>query len=207
LLSDVREQDEALKYLRNVIEGRFTSPLLLVGDDGVGRRFSAIETAREHFSGGDPKSKHCAQIDHIDLKTKKRNIHPDLTILQPEDDKDIGVDAVREVTNIAKDMPVVSPRRYIIIDGADRLTTQAANALLKTIEEPPKTTQFFLIAESARSVIPTVRSRCGVVRYKRLSEAFLMEAILDPSERAEVDPNRLLVCARLAEGSLGPRPQ
>jgi hypothetical protein len=203
LLSDVREQDRAVAYLRKVVEGRITTPLLLVGSDGVGRRFSAIETAREHFSGGDPKSKHCFQIDHVDLKTKKRNVHPDLTILEPEDDKDIGIDAIREVTSLAYNLPTAAPRRYIIIDGADRLTVQAANAILKTLEEPPKKTQFFLTAETAEAVIPTIRSRCGEVRYNRLSEKFLVDSIVDPSERSEIDPNRLLVCARLAEGSLG----
>jgi DNA polymerase-3 subunit delta' len=94
---------------------------------------------------------------------------------------------------------MVAKKRYIILDGADRLTMPAANALLKTLEEPPKTTQFFLLAENEEAVLPTIRSRCGNVRYKRLSESFVTERL----KGLTADPTKALVCARLAEGSIG----
>jgi len=191
LLSDVREQPDAVAYLKKVVEGRLHSPLLLVGPDGVGRRFSAIQAIKEAVSGGDPKSKYCYQVD--------QGVHTDFQTIAPEDGKDIGVDVMRDMIGRAYDLPLFSPKRFILIDGADRMTPQAANAFLKTLEEPPKRTQFFLVAESAESLLPTIRSRCGKVRYKRLSESFIVESLKDFVS----DPAKALVYARLAEGSLG----
>ena len=191
MLNLVREQPEGVQYLRKVVEGRLTSPLLLVGDEGVGRRFSVLQAVKESFSAGDPKSPYCVQVD--------QGVHVDFTVIAPEDGKEIGVDAIRETVRKACDFPMVSPKRFVLVDGADRMTPAAANALLKTLEEPPKLTQFFLIAESAESVLPTIRSRCGKVRYKRLSEAFIVESLKD----FVPEHDKALVYARLSEGSLG----
>jgi DNA polymerase III subunit delta' len=191
LLSQIKGQPEAVAYLKKVVEGRLSSPLLLVGDEGVGRRFSVVQTVKEIFSGGDAKSHHCFQID--------QGVHVDFTCVAPEAGKEIGVDTMRDVIRKAYDFPMISPKRFIVIDGADRMTSAAANAFLKTLEEPPKLTQFFLIAESAEAVLPTIRSRCGKVRYKRLSEAFIVEALQD----FVPDAAKALVYARLAEGSIG----
>lgn len=191
MLSKVREQSEAVAYLTKVVEGRLTSPLLLVGDEGVGRRFSAIEAIKDAFSGGDPTSNFCKQVD--------QRAHPDFTLVTPEGDKDLGVEAVREVIASAYDYPFIADRKFFVIEGADRMTPAASNAFLKTLEEPPERTQFLLLAESAEQVIPTVRSRCGKVRYKRLSEAFIAEALRE----FVPDPLMASVYARLAEGSVG----
>lgn len=191
MLSQVREQDEAVAYLKKVVEGRITSPLLLVGEEGVGRRFSALAAIKELFSGGNPDSNFCIQVD--------QRMHPDFSLVVPDGDRDLGVDAIRDVISTAYDLPMVSSRRFFVVEGVDRMTPAAANAILKTLEEPPKLTQFILLAESAEQVIPTLRSRCGEVRYKRLSEAFITASI------GEFVPDPLIakVYARLADGSLG----
>lgn len=191
MLSKVREQDEAVAYLTKVVEGRLTSPLLLVGDEGVGRRFSAIEAIKDAFSGGNPDSDFCMQID--------QRLHPDFTLVTPEGDKDLGVEAVRDVIATAYDYPLYSARKFFVIEGADRMTPAASNAFLKTLEEPPERTQFLLLAESAEQVIPTIRSRCGKVRYKRLSESFIASSLAEFVS----DPLMASVYARLAEGSVG----
>lgn len=166
-------------------------PLLLVGDDGVGRRYSVIETAKEVWSKGDPKSVHTFQIE--------KGVHPDLVQVIPPDGKEIGVDTIRGVVGQAYGFPSMVPSRFVVIDGVDAMTPAAANALLKTLEEPPKTTTFFLLANRIDDVIPTIRSRCGVVRYGPLSESFLLEAL----RRFESNETKALVYARLAEGSVG----
>jgi DNA polymerase-3 subunit delta' len=79
------------------------------------------------------------------------------------------------------------------------MTLPAADALLKTLEEPPETTRFFLLAQVLENVLPTVRSRCGVVRYRPLSEAFIVEHLRE----IEPDPAKALVYARLSGGSVG----
>lgn len=171
------------------MDGSLTASLLLVGDEGVGKKFSVISAAKELFSRDNPNAAY--QID--------QGLHPDFRVISPEDGKDIGIQAVRDIVDVAHTYPSTAPRRYVVIDGADRMTDAAANAFLKTLEEAPAMTQFFLLANSAESVIPTIRSRCGKVRYKRLSETFVTEALA----RFETDPTKALVYARLADGSLG----
>lgn len=191
MLSDVKGQNEGVRALRQVIDGRLTAPLLLVGTEGTGRKFSVIEAAREAFSGGNPTSPHSKRINE--------GIHPDLVLVQPPDGKELGVDAIRAVVEKSLVYPSMVPIRYVVIDGADTMTVPAANALLKTLEEKPPTTRFFLLAESSDRVLPTVRSRCGLVRYRPLPEDFVVEYIRDLTD----DPTRALVCARLGEGSVG----
>jgi len=191
MLSAVQGQTEGVRFLRRGVEGGLTTPLLLVGDEGTGRRFSVIEAAKEAFSKGDPESIHCVQIS--------KGMHPDLVVVRPEDDKEIGVDAMRAVVEQAQSFPSMVSSRYIVIDGADTMTIAAANVLLKTLEEPPRTSRFFLLTESASSVLPTIRSRCGVVRYRPLSEKFIVDFLREHTD----DDAKALVCCRLAEGSVG----
>lgn len=190
-MNRVREQAEGVRFLKRVVEGHLTTPLLLVGDEGVGRRFSVTEAAREAFTGDTSDDFHSVQID--------QDVHPDFVLVTPEGSKDIGVEAIRQVVELAYSFPSSVPVRYVTIDGVDRLTPAAANALLKTLEEPPRTTRFFLLSQSSERVIPTIRSRCGYVRYRPLSEAL----IVDHLKVIESDPAKALVYARLAEGSVG----
>ena len=191
MLNQVQEQTEGVRYLTKVVEGTYTSPLLLVGEEGVGKRFSVLQAIKQSASRGNPEDPAIFQIDS--------KAHPDVSIIESEGGKDIGIDAVRGVLSRAVTYPMMAPYKYLVVDGADRLTIPAANAILKTLEEPPEKTRFFLIAESSDRVIPTIRSRCGRVRYKRLSEKFVLETV----RNFVPDVTKSLVYTRLAEGSLG----
>lgn len=195
MLSEVVGQEEGVYFLRRVVEGHYTSPLLLVGDEGVGRRFSALHAVKEAFCSG-TKEKGCGCIDCLQLD---KGIHPDLTVVLPEGEKDIGVDVVREIIGQSDNAPVMAPHRMFIIDGADRLTAAAANAFLKTLEEPSPRVRFFLLAESNDRVLPTIRSRCGRVAYRTLPQSFVLSVI----QQYESDPAKALVYAMMGEGSVG----
>ena len=172
-----------------------SSPLLLVGEEGVGRRFSVHQAVLEMFcTGGRTSGCEC-----VDCTQVAQGIHPNLTLLAPDGGRDIGVDAIREIVEAASVCPMGAPYRVFVIDGADRLTAAAANALLKTLEEPPASTRFFLLAETLSRVIPTIRSRCGVVSYRPLSEALVLSVL----GQFEDDPAKALVYTRLGEGSVG----
>jgi len=184
----VKEQAEGVRFLRRVVDGNLTTPLMLVGPEGTGRRLSVLEAAREMFGGG----------EHHDLLIDEGK-HPDLKVLVPESGKDLGVDAVRGLLRETIFFPVDAPKKFFVIDEADRMTPAASNALLKTLEEPPSTCRFFLLVQSADRVLPTIRSRCGVVQYRQLSESLVMSHL----SRFEKDGTKALVYARLAEGSIG----
>lgn len=195
MLSDVVGQDAALPFLRRVADGTFTCPLLIEGEEGTGRRFAATQAVKEALCSGTKsagcKCFDCGQID--------RGTHPDVKVVVPEGDRDIGIDAIRDVVSEAQVFPSVASLRFFIIDGADRFTTGAANAILKTLEEPPQTSRFILLAERYNAVIPTIRSRCGRVRFQRLSE----DVIVSMLSQHESDPGKALVHARIADGSIG----
>jgi DNA polymerase-3 subunit delta' len=187
-LNSVLEQDSAVRFLRCVVDGRWVSPLLLVGDDGVGKRLSVTEAFLDSV-GDDPVQRR--QLAH--------NAHPDFVVVSAEADQEIGVEAVRDTTSVVCNYPLLAPLRYVVVDGADRLTIAAANAFLKTLESASRTTRFFLLANSVKQVLPTVRSRCGLVRYNRLSDTLLTGVL-----RSFVDEDhKALLYARLAEGSVG----
>lgn len=186
MLANVHGQPEGVAYLQRVVEGAFTLPLLLCGEQGTGRRFSVLEAAKALFE----PSQHYA-LDH--------GAHPDFRVLEGEDGKDIKVDSVRDALDAAHALPAWAPLKFFVVDGADRLTDAAANALLKTLEEPPSKARFFLLAERIERVIPTIRSRCAVVSYRRLSERFILSKLVQITE----DETKALVACRIAEGSLG----
>jgi DNA polymerase-3 subunit delta' len=192
MLSRIQGQDEGVAFLQRLVDGALKSPLLLVGTEGVGKRTAVFEAAKDYFTKDDPgDTYHGPQIDLGE--------HPDLKVVRGEGDSDITVDAIRDLIQSINSYPTYAPHRFIVIDGADRMNSAAANALLKTLEEPPKVVRFFLLAESLKGVLPTIQSRCGLVRFRPLPEAFILAEIL----LKETDPVKALVVTRLAEGSVG----
>lgn len=90
---------------------------------------------------------------------------------------DITIEQVRSLLNSLKQKPAVDGPRIIIIDAVDNLNRQAANALLKMLEEPPQNAFFLLICHSAGSVLPTIRSRCLLINFKPLSDSDMVQVI------------------------------
>ena len=193
-LAEVQGQEEGVKSLRRVVEGKFTSPLLLVGTEGTGRRFAVTQAIKEMFCSGSKQSD-CACPDCTQVTY---GVHPDLLTISAEA-KDIGIDAVREAIERSTSYPVAAPVRVFLVDGVDQITTAAANAILKTLEEPPSTTRFFLLAESLSRVLPTIQSRCGLVHFRPLPEDFILSVLHQHCS----DRGKALVYCRLSEGSVG----
>lgn len=195
MLDEVVGQREAVGLLRRVASGHLTKPLLLLGDDGVGKRFSIQCLAREMFCTGtklpDCDCIHCAQLG--------ADQHPDFHTVSTPEDKDVGIALIREVVEESFTFPTLARQRVFFVDGGDRMTLAAANAFLKTLEEPPPRVRIFVAARSPKRVIPTIRSRCTIVRYGRLPADFIASKL----QQIEPSPEKALVYARLADGSLG----
>lgn len=128
-----------------------------------------------------------------------RHIHPDVSVVGPEGRAMLGVDQARQAISDASLRPVESERKVTIFDDASLMTEAAANALLKTLEEPPARTVFVLVAESEDDLPATVASRCRVVRFGRVPETELSAALL----ALGVDSERAAMTARIAGGSPG----
>jgi len=195
VLNDLQHQEDVLRFLRRVVEGHATNPMLFVGVEGVGRRFAALQVAKELFCTGG-KTSDCPCADCVQIS---QSVHPDLLYVAPSEGKDIGIEAIRGALGVIDTYPTQAPLRVIVLDGADRLTLPAANALLKTLEEPPSTVRIFLLAEVASRVLPTIRSRCGVLNFRPLPESFIQARV----QEFESSVEKALVYARLGEGSVG----
>jgi len=128
-----------------------------------------------------------------------QGVHPDFRVIDRDAEKDIKVEAIRDLIDEANVQPSRARLKMFLVDGVDHLTVAAANALLKVLEEPPDAVRFFLLAERYDDVLPTIRSRCAMVRYRKLSEELMMSKIAHTVN----EQTKALVYCRMAEGSLG----
>lgn len=128
-----------------------------------------------------------------------RHVHPDVSVVGPEGRAMLGVDQARRAISGASLRPVESDRKVTIFDDASLMTEAAANALLKTLEEPPARTVFVLVAESEDDLPATVVSRCRVIRFGRVPETEVSTALVAMG----VEVERAAMTARIAAGSPG----
>ncbi len=104
--------------------------------------------------------------------------HPDLGVIEPEGATSLGVDQARAVVSRASMRPVESSRTVFLFPEAGAMTDQAANALLKTLEEPVASVVFLLVAESEDDFPPTVASRCRTIHFGRVPREEIVEALM-----------------------------
>lgn len=133
-------------------EERLPQVLLLTGPPGVGKMTLAFALMREVVTRGEEPA-----TSRYGMKLGK-GIHPDVIELRPQRSI-IKVDDVRAMEEKAYYAPLESPRKFVLIEPADALNSSSANALLKLLEEPPKSLIFILIAAEASRLLPTIRSR------------------------------------------------
>lgn len=195
-------------------KGRVSSSLLFVGDDGVGKRQFALELAKAFVCKEPVDSEACGvcaacmRADVFMLPTSDKNDdykrlhfskHPDIGTVIPFK-RNILVDAIRDLEREANFRPYEANARFFIIDEAEKMNDAAANALLKTLEEPPPTTYLFLITSRPDSMLPTIRSRCQTMRFAPVSSGEIEKFLIDEKAFSH-DEARL--AARLSRGSIG----
>jgi DNA polymerase-3 subunit delta' len=125
--------------------------------------------------------------------------HPDLAVVEAEGRQSLGVDQARTVVARAVLAPVESARKVFLLEEAGTMTEAAANALLKTLEEPTVTTVFLLVAESEDELPATVASRCRTVHFGRVDEGELAAALVERG----VDRDRAATLASVSGGRPG----
>jgi DNA polymerase-3 subunit delta' len=137
--------------------GRLGHAWLLLGDPGLGKEQLAERLARLHLCQQQDRGEPCGQCHSCQLFDKGH--HPDLGTL-PADSKTIGVEAIREICARLQNSAQLGRGKVVIIPDAERMTESAANALLKTLEEPAGDSLLLLIASQVSRLLPTILSRC-----------------------------------------------
>ena len=162
---------------------------LFQGPAGSGKREAARELAAALLSEG------AADPENSALRVR-HGAHPDLTWVTPSGAHLMVRDDVKDVIAAASHTPFESTRRVFVLERVDTMNDEAANTLLKTLEEPPSYVVLILITDRADQVLPTIASRCQSVRFdalppSRLAAALAAEGVAEPTARA---------CASLALG-------
>ncbi len=155
--------------------GRVYHAYIFAGPEGTGKRSMARTCAQALFCTDDEKNRPCGKCPGC---SQFREGHPDVYELRvPDGKKQIPVDDVRTLIGSLSDRAFSGGRRVIFIDQADMLGIPGQNALLKTLEEPPQGTVFFLCVTSPNALLPTVVSRSQIVRFSPIDEDRLAQEL------------------------------
>src|SRR5204862_8267340 len=141
----------------------------------------------------------CAGERLGDVGRAERRAHPDLYVLEPLGDQ-IRIDAVREMRRDLHMRPFEADRRVYLVFSAQLLNDEAADALLKDLEEPPPYAVIVLVADDLGSLSETIRPRAQPVPFSRLSERAVREAI--DARAPTLAPAQATALARVAAGRL-----
>src|SRR6476660_3204784 len=180
------------RFRRMIRAGRLASTFLFVGPPGIGKKSFALQLAQGLLCERRPEEKldpcgECASCAQVLAGT-----HPDVILVAKPADKNfiplellIGDKEHRMRQGLCYDIslkPFSGRRRIAVIDDADFLNQEGANALLKTLEEPPPKSLLILIGTSEQRQLPTIRSRCQVVRFSPLAESDIADLLLSTGE-------------------------
>ncbi len=199
-------QSKALALLKHSLAtGDLAHAYLFVGAQHIGKMTMALDLARALNCQGDkPPCSECQPCRRI-----SNGKHADITIIglnstnssaEVKQRVEIGIDDIRELQHNTSFSPYEGKCKIFIIDGAEYLSSEASNCLLKTLEEPPPGVVILLLTADELQLLPTVVSRCQRVELKPMS-AEEIEKVLVESHGVENDKARLL--ARLSQGCLG----
>lgn len=184
-------------------QGRMPHSLLLTGPKGIGRATLAFRIAK--FLLSEPSADAMSlQTDpmHPVVRRVISGGHGDLQVIEPDPEKvtkEISVDQVRQIKHFLSQTPMEGGWRIVIVDG--EMNRSAANAVLKALEEPPRQSLLIIMAESSGRVLPTIRSRCHMVKLKQLSPEQVAQVV--KAEAPQVSSDDLKALTVLCEGRPG----
>jgi len=171
---------------------------IFYGPEGVGKRTLALILAKSLncLNLKDDCCDECSSCHKID-----KGFHLDVRLLLPVGKGSISIDQMRgEIRRTIYLKPLEGRKRVYIIDEAEKMTPEAANSLLKTLEEPPPAALLILLTTSYPSLLPTIRSRCQALRFSSIRREELRDVLINSYGYSEEKASYI---AKLSEGSLG----
>ncbi len=197
-LADIKGQDRVIDALkRSIAANRVAHAYLFEGPGGSGRRTTALALIQALFCHQPAAGDACGGCSSC-RKLESGN-HPDLHLLAPLPDKrDISIEQVRELQQSLYLRPFEANRKACLIEPAERMNEKSANALLKTLEEPPGHAIIILLTLQADQLLATIRSRCQHLRFSHLDDDLVAALLIQQG----MDAKKAAVLAPLAEGSM-----
>ncbi len=193
IFDNITGHDRQKNILRHAVKrNRVAHAYLFHGPEGVGKRLTAIAFAKGLLCPSGNGCGHCPACHKVE-----HGNHPDLHSLD-SDGAAIKIEAIRDLQKKLSLRPVEGDRRICLIDGAEQLTPAAANALLKTLEEPSAGTLIILISHQPEKLLTTIRSRCQNLPFSHLAKPLLATSL---AQKLNLDETQAGVLAALSEGS------
>ncbi len=154
------------ELLKNAIKNNKAShSYLFIGTEGIGKKLIAQEFSKALLCLGENKycntCKSCIEFDSQN--------NPDFNIIEP-DGNSIKIEQIREIQRKVAEKPIISSKKIYIINDSDKMTTEAQNCLLKTLEEPPEYITIILIGTNENSFLSTIKSRCTIIHFQDIPE-------------------------------------
>lgn len=188
--------NEKIKEILNtsIEQNKISHSYLFIGIDGIGKKiiakiFSKRILCLDNGACND-KCKSC-----IEFETEN---HPDFKIIKP-DGNTIKIEQIRILQKEIQEKPIISSRKIYIIDDADKMTKEAQNALLKTLEEPPEFAIIILIGNNENLFLETIKSRCIILHFEKISNDKIQNFIESQYDLKNVNDDIL----QMFQGSIG----
>ncbi|MDD2957078.1 MAG: DNA polymerase III subunit delta' [Lachnospiraceae bacterium] len=191
--------EQTKEHLQNAIKsGKVSHAYLLNGEKGSGKRTvaDAFAMTLQCEQGGTEVCGTC----HSCKQAESHN-HPDIIYVAHEKPNSIGVDEIRDqLVNDVQIRPYNGKYKIYIVPEAEKMTVQAQNALLKTLEEPPAYAVIILLTENAQVFLDTIRSRCVLLNLKPVPDELVKQYLM---EHQQIPDYQADVCVAFAQGSIG----
>jgi len=197
---DIVGQERVIKILtKSLKENKVSSSYIFVGSEGTGKKLAAIEFSKAvnclNLSKDSEACEDCQSCTEISKQSS-----PDLKIIEPIKSS-IKIEQIREMRKEIGLKPFKNKKKIYIIDKAEKMTLEASNCLLKTIEEPPYYAIIILICSKIDPILPTIVSRCQIVNFGLITSLKIKELLLNKINNLE--KGKAEIISKLAQGSIG----
>ena len=197
---DVVGHEDVVKYIKTAVkEDKVSHAYILNGEKGSGKKLLAKLFAQMLQCEKEGLDEPCYECHSC--KQAESGNHPDIITVTHEKPTSISVEDIRvQVNDDIQIKPYSGKYKIYIIPDADLMTDAAQNALLKTIEEPPAYAVILLLTENAQSLLPTICSRCVMLKLRNIKDRLVIQYLM---EKLEVPDYKAEICAAFAQGNIG----
>ena len=200
---DIIGQEQIKEHMENAIaSGKISHAYIINGEQFSGKEFiakifaMALQCERKGEAGAEVPCQKCHSC-----KQALSDNQPDIIKVTHEKPNTVSVDDVRaQISGDIGIKPYSSPYKIYIMNEAEKMTTQAQNALLKTLEEPPEYAVILLLTTNVNALLPTILSRCVVLNMKPVSDHLIRKYLM---EELQITDYKAEVCVAFARGNLG----
>ncbi len=197
--TDIVGQEQLKEHLQNAIAmNKVSHAYIINGERNAGKEFIAKVFAMA-LQCEQKEAEPCGECHSC--KQALSNNQPDIIYISHEKPNTIGVEDIRaQINNDIVIKPYSSPRKIYIVNEGEKMTPQAQNALLKTLEEPPEYAVIVILTTNVEALLPTVLSRCVVLNMKPVSDALVKKYLM---EQLGVPDYKANICVAFARGNIG----